>query len=173
MTRTEGHPPIPLARCEAIREGMTEPLSTVSIGDGIIDAVELESGIIADFPGGAALNLAVGLARLGLASTLATRFGADRHGFLIARCLREEGVAILNPPNVDFTGVAFSRRKNGEPSYEFSPAMFRRHIIFSADVMKGIDEADAVAVNSFPFDDPRQVDRLVAALADTSGPVII
>jgi fructokinase len=146
---------------------------TVSIGDGIIDAVELETGAVSDVPGGAALNLAVGLARLGLASGLVTRFGADRHGFVIARYLREEGVRILNPPNVDPTGVAFSRRRNGEPNYEFSPAMFRRRIVFSDDVLQAIGAAEAVAVNSFPFDDARQTDTLVAALKEARGLVVV
>jgi fructokinase len=148
-------------------------LSTVSIGDGIIDAVELENGTIDEVPGGAALNLAVGLARLGLASKLVTRFGADRQGFVIARHLHEEGVDILNPPNVDFTGVAFSRRKNGEPSYEFSPTMFRRRIVFSDDVLAAIGTDDAVAVNSFPFDDVRQTDALVSALGEARGLIVI
>src|SRR5262245_19730671 len=107
---------------------MTAVSTTVSIGDGIIDAVELAPGNVENFPGGAALNLAVGLSRLGLATQLVTRFGLDRHGFLIERYLREEGVRIFNAPNVDFTGVAFSRRRNGEPTYEFTPEMYRRRI---------------------------------------------
>jgi fructokinase len=152
---------------------MTEMLSTISIGDGIIDAVELENGVVKDFPGGAALNLAVGLARLGIASKLLTRFGIDRYGFLIARYLREEGVEILNPPNVDFTGVAFSRRRNGEPSYEFSPTMFRRRIVFTPDVLSAIGAAQAVAVNSFPFDDARQTEVLIAALGQARGLVVV
>jgi fructokinase len=147
--------------------------STVSIGDGIIDAVELETGGVDDFPGGAALNLAVGFARMGLASRLVTRFGADRPGFVIARHLREEGVDILNPPNVDFTGIAFSRRRNGEPVYEFSPAMFRRRIVFSNDVLAAIGAADAVAVNSFPFDDVRQTDNLISALGQARGLFVV
>ena len=117
----------PLARCEAMGEGarragegslstarksrMTDRPATISIGDGIIDAVELAPGHVDDLPGGAALNLAVGLARLGLSSGLVTRFGLDRYGFLIERYLRQEGVRIFNAPNVDFTGVAVSRRR--------------------------------------------------------------
>jgi fructokinase len=147
--------------------------SAISIGDGIIDAVELEGGGIGYFPGGAALNLAVGLARLGLASQLLTRFGADRHGFLIARYLREEAVRIFNPPNVDFTGIAFSRRRNGEPFYEFSAEMFRRRIAFTSEIVDAISTADAVAVNSFPFDDARQTEVLVSVLAKRKGLIAI
>jgi len=147
--------------------------SVVSIGDGIIDAVELAPGRIENFPGGAALNLAVGLAKLGLTSQLVTRFGADRRGFLIERYLREEHVHIFNAPNVDFTGVALSRRQNGEPTYEFTPAMFRRRIAFTDEVLQAVGKASAVAVNSFPFDDPRQTDALVAALRAARGVVVV
>lgn len=152
---------------------MTAMPSTISIGDGIIDAVELAPGRIEDHPGGAALNLAVGLARLGLHSQLVTRFGADRYGFLIERYLREEGVQIFNPLNVDFTGVAFSRRVGGEPSYEFSASMFRRRIAFTDEVVAAMAGAAAVGVNSFPFDDARQTDDLLAALAKAKGLTVI
>lgn len=148
-------------------------VSTVSIGDGIIDAVELAPDRIEYYPGGAALNLAVGLARLGLASQLVTRLGADRHGFLIERYLREEGVEIFNAPNVDFTGVAFSRRIDGEPVYEFNPVMFRRRIAFTDQVIAAMRAAAAVAVNSFPFDDASQTDILVAALGQATGLVVV
>lgn len=144
-----------------------------SIGDGIIDAVELAHGGIEYFPGGAALNLAVGIARLGLTSQLATRFGLDRYGFLIERYLREEHVQIFNAPNIDFTGIASSRRRNGEPTYEFTPAMFRRRIAFTDQVLQAIGRASAVAVNSFPFDDSRQTDALVAALGMASGLTVV
>jgi fructokinase len=147
--------------------------SVLSIGDAIIDAVELSPGVIEYFPGGAALNLAVGIARLGLTSQLATRFGADRYGFLIERCLREEHVQIFNAPNVDFTGIASSSRRNGEPAYEFTPSMFRRRIAFTGQVLRAIGEASAVAVNSFPFDDARQTDALVTALRTASGLVVV
>ncbi len=152
---------------------MNEAATVLSIGDGIIDAVELVPGRIEDHPGGAALNLAVGLARLGLKSQLATRFGADRYGFLIERYLREERVQIFNPPNTDFTGVAYSRRVDGEPSYEFSASMFRRRIAFTDQVVSAIAGAAAVAVNSFPFDDARQTDDLLAALAKGKGLIVI
>jgi fructokinase len=147
--------------------------TVVSIGDGIIDAVELSPGEVQRFPGGAALNLAVGIARLGLTSQLVTRYGLDRDGFLLERYLRQEGVRTFNPPNVDFTGVVWSSRKDGEPTYHFTPAMFRRRILFSDTVLKAIAAADAVAVNSFPFDNSRETDALMAALRGAKGFVVI
>lgn len=152
---------------------MTEMPTTISIGDGIIDAVELAPGQVDDLPGGAALNLAVGLSRLGLTSGLVTRYGLDRYGFLIERYLRQEGVSIFNAPNVDFTGVAFSRRRNGEPTYEFTPEMYRRRIAFTPEVMTAMENAAVVAINSFPFDDARQTDALIAALAQIKGLTVV
>ncbi len=152
---------------------MTDTPTTISIGDGIIDAVELAPGHVDDLPGGAALNLAVGLARLGLASGLVTRYGLDRYGFLIERYLRQEGVSIFNAPNVDFTGVAFSRRRNGEPTYEFTPEMYRRRIAFTEEVLTAIENAASAAVNSFPFDDARQTDDLIEALSRAKGLTVV
>lgn len=152
---------------------MTEMPAAISIGDGIIDAVELVPGHVDDLPGGAALNLAVGLARLGIDSALVTRYGFDRYGFLIERCLRQEGVRIFNAPNVDFTGVAFSRRRNGEPTYEFTPEMYRRRIAFTDEVLTAIENAASVAVNSFPFDDAHQTDDLIAALSRARGLTVV
>lgn len=147
--------------------------TVVSIGDGIIDAVEFAPGQVKRFAGGAALNLAVGIARLGLDSVFVTRFGRDRDGFLIERHLREEGVRFLNPPNVDFTGVVSSTRKDGEPTYHFAPIMFRRRIAFTPAVREAIRSANAVVVNSFPFDDPVQVDALVDAFGTARGLVVV
>lgn len=147
--------------------------TVVSIGDGIIDAVELTPGKVQRFPGGAALNLAVGIARLGLASLFVTRFGLDRDGFLLERYLRQEGVRVFNSPNVDFTGVVSSSRKNGEPTYHFAPAMFRRRVAFTDRMLEAIASADAIVVNSFPFDDPRQAKALVAALRQARGMVVV
>ena len=141
----------------------------VAIGDGIIDAVQTSGAPVALYPGGAALNLAVGLARLGVASALAARIGADRNGFRIMRYLREEGVRLINTPNADFTGVATSRRRGGEPSYEFPPSLFRRRIAFNPTLLEAIAEAPAVAVNSFSYEHAGQADALGETLAAAKG----
>ncbi|MGA9850744.1 MAG: PfkB family carbohydrate kinase [Roseiarcus sp.] len=141
----------------------------VVIGDGIIDAVQTSDAPPVLYPGGAALNLAVGLARLGLPSVLAGRIGLDRNGFRLMRYLREEGVRLINTPNADFTGVATSRRRGGEPSYEFTPSLFRRRIAFNSTLLKAVVEAPAVAVNSFSFGDSAQADALCEALEAAPG----
>lgn len=141
----------------------------VTIGDCIIDEIDTGDGPPRRFPGGAGLNLAAGIAKLGVASTLVTRFGQDRDGFFLLRYARDRGIDIVNSPTVDATGVAVSTRINGEPAYSFKPVMFRRRISFTVDALDRLSKAPVAAVNSFPFDQPRQAKALAAAFADTPG----
>jgi fructokinase len=148
---------------------MTASKPVVTIGDAIIDAVQTSDAPPVVYPGDAALNLAVGLARLGLSSLLAARIGFDRNGFRLRRYLREEGVRLVNTPNADFTGVATSRRRDGEPSYDFTPSMYRRRIAFNSALLGAVAEAPAIAVNSFSYSDARQVEALCDALGAAPG----
>jgi fructokinase len=141
----------------------------VTIGDGLVDAVETSDAPPALYPGGAGLNLAVGLARLNVPSALAARIGLDRNGFRLMRYLREEGVKLINTPNADFTNVATSRRQGGEPSYDFTPSTYRRRIAFNSTLLKAIAEAPVVAVNSFSYGAHKQADALCAALDSAQG----
>ncbi len=148
---------------------MSAPKPVVTIGDAIIDVVQTSDAPPVLYPGGAALNLAVGLARLGVPSVLAGRIGLDRNGCRLMRYLREEGVKLINTPNADFTGVATSRRRDGEPSYDFTPSLHRRRIGFNAELLTAIAEAPAVAVNSFSYGDARQSEALCDALRAAKG----
>jgi len=141
----------------------------VTIGDCIIDEVDAGIGLPQRFAGGAGLNLAAGIAKLGLPSALITRFGQDRDGFFLLRHARDRGIRVLNSPTVDATGVAVSTRVNGEPSYRFKPVMLRRRIGFTAEALHLLGTAPAVAVNSFPFEHPRQAEALVAAFKGAPG----
>ncbi|WP_091227953.1 carbohydrate kinase [Microbacterium sp. 3J1] len=59
------------------------------IGEALVD-------VIADtaHPGGSPLNVAIGLVRLGVPTTLATRIGDDHHGSLIRAHLADSGVVL-------------------------------------------------------------------------------
>lgn len=59
------------------------------VGEALVDVVDDDA-----LPGGSPLNVAVGLRRLGLPSTLHSHFGADPHGVLIARHLEASGVSV-------------------------------------------------------------------------------
>ena len=146
---------------------MSDPL--VVIGDAIIDVLENDDGTFVRLPGGAALNLAVGLAVLGLPVVQLTTTGIDRDGGLLRRYLNERGVTMCRAPGADFTGVATSQRINGEPTYSFSPSMLRRHYSFGTAAITAMEHAPAVVVDTYPLDRPEQVDRLYDALSCATG----
>lgn len=147
--------------------------AVLSIGDCLVDAIEVQPGSPERHPGGAALNLAVGLSRLGLRSGLVARLGADPDGFRLRRYLRDEGVHLFETRTVDPTGVVMSSRLNGEPAYSFAPVMFRRRIAFTDPTITAIANAKVVAVNSFPFDNAGQVAALLEALKRASGLIVV
>ncbi len=147
--------------------------AVLTIGDCIIDAVEQPDGSFKTYPGGAGLNLAVGLAHLGLSSTLLSRVGDDLAGFRLRRYLRDRRVRLINTPNVEFTGSATSRRIQGEPSYVFSPDLRRRRYIVGPEAQAALDHAAAIAVNSYPFDNSSHVAELAARLGEAAGPVFL
>lgn len=59
------------------------------VGEALVDVVEDQA-----LPGGSPLNVAVGLQRLGVPTTLHSHFGADAHGIEIARHLEASGVGV-------------------------------------------------------------------------------
>lgn len=110
----------------------------VCFGDLLIDFVPTTSGLplaeVETFrraPGGAAANVAVGLARLGLASAFIGKVGDDVFGHLLAETLRQEGVD-TGPLCFDArarTALAFvSLKADGERDF-----LFYRHP--SADML--------------------------------------
>jgi fructokinase len=141
----------------------------IAVGDGILDIVTSEDGTTSSHAGGAALNIAVGMARLGLRSMLLATVGHDRAGYWLRGYLREHDVAVLETPTVESTGVASSTRCNGEPRYSFSTSMFRRRINFTPIARDAIRRSAAVVVNSFPLDNPAQVSALLESFRGASG----
>jgi fructokinase len=142
--------------------------TVVCIGDGIVDQVN--SGTTSRrFPGGAALNLAVALRRLGVPSALLADMGWDADGQWVRSFLGAEGVRVLPHPTVSFTGVAVSDRVHGEPTYSFSRFRNRRRIRFGPGAPHAIRDAVAVAVNSYALWDEGQAESLREALSGAGG----
>ena len=69
------------------------PPTALVLGEALLDVVT-EGGTTRTTPGGSPLNIAVGLARLGIAVTLATQFGQDEHGRAIAAHLAQNAVTV-------------------------------------------------------------------------------
>lgn len=134
-------------------------MTVVVIGDALVDEMRDAEGSV-DAPGGSALNVAVGLAILGVPSTLIAMFGSDADGSSLARHLAEHDVVAIASPAPLGTGRAISDRTDGEPRYSFTRAQVERHIDFSL-----VGPSDLFAVSGFPFDNAAQVDALRTAVA--------
>ena len=115
-------------------------------GTGLVDAPAFTRA-----PGGAAANVAVGLARLGVKSAFMGKVGDDPFGHFLADTLRAEGVDVspLRFETRARTALAFvSLRADGEREF-----MFYRHP--SADMLFVPEEVDRAAVEAariFHFD---------------------
>lgn len=139
--------------------------SAVVIGDALIDEIRHDAGV-RELVGGAALNVAVGLRRLGVATTLIAMVGDDEAGRHIREYLSDHGVRLVESeaPHGSSRAVV-QRAANGEPQYVFNEAAQRRSIRYSDEARPAIAGAGLVAISCFPFDVPAEVDALVEATA--------
>ncbi|MCW4456743.1 carbohydrate kinase family protein [Microbacterium sp. MPKO10] len=140
---------------------MSAPVAV--IGDALIDELRDETGT-RDFVGGAALNVAVGLARLGVPATLIAMVGDDADGARIAEFLHQHGVGFVRTIGPNGSSRAISDRTDGEPRYIFNEAAQKRAIEFGAEARAVIADASFTVVSCFPFDDLAQVGELTASL---------
>ncbi|NYF97583.1 PfkB family carbohydrate kinase [Janibacter cremeus] len=101
------------------RRGATGP--TLVIGEALIDVFRGPDGASAEHVGGSPLNVAVGLARLDHAVSLATHIGRDRHGAAIGARLSDTGVTLVpDSDRAEDTPVATATLdEHGQAEYEF------------------------------------------------------
>jgi fructokinase len=155
---------------------MTQPPTSTKritvVGDALIDELRDPSGS-REFVGGAALNVAVGLALLGEDVTLVAMLGDDDAATRIRSYLRDYGVRLVESPSALGTSRAISDRTDGEPRYEFNEAAKQRGIRFDASTRAVLDEADLVVVSCFPFDFAEQYGELVGAIARPEERVVV
>ncbi|KPG80345.1 carbohydrate kinase family protein [Frigoribacterium sp. RIT-PI-h] len=130
------------------------------LGDALIDELRTDDGST-DHVGGAGLNVAVGLSRLGVPTTLLASIGDDADGESIRAFLAEHGVDLVATINSLGTGRAVSLRVDGEPTYVFTDAAVARGLDFSPEQLAVLDAAPVVAVSSYPFDDAALTERLL------------
>jgi sugar/nucleoside kinase (ribokinase family) len=144
----------------------------VVVGDALIDELRGEHGS-REFVGGAALNVAVGLAVLGHRPTLLAMVGDDEDGTTIRGFLEEHGVELLATRAPNGSSRAVSDRTAGEPRYIFNTAALNRRINFDSAQRKALADADLVAVSCFPFDDQFQADALAESVQDPERRLVI
>ncbi|GAA1997339.1 PfkB family carbohydrate kinase [Microbacterium pumilum] len=145
----------------------------VVVGDALIDELRDDSGV-REFVGGAALNVAVGLTRLGIPATLIAMVGDDAAGSHIRSYLEDFGVELIATPSALGSSRAVSTRSgSGEPVYVFNDAAKGRRIQFGDAELAAITDADMVVVSCFPFDDEAQTQEFADALAASNAPYAI
>jgi fructokinase len=145
----------------------------VVVGDALIDELRDATGS-RDFVGGAALNVAVGLALLGVRTTLIAMVGDDESGERIRSFLSEYGVRLVESPSERGTSRAVSdRSEGGEPRYEFNDAARHRRLVFDTSTRSALAGADLVVVSCYPFDDDQQVDSLLEAIDDPEHRLVV
>lgn len=138
------------------------------IGDALIDELRTPSGST-DVAGGSALNVAVGLAILGVPTTLIAMIGDDADGDLLRAFASGFGVRVLASDAPLGTGRAVSDRTHGEPRYSFNDASVQRTLAYSPAMLAAIADAPLVAISGFPFDSVAEVDALGSALDSALG----
>lgn len=145
----------------------------VVIGDALIDELRDETGV-REFVGGAGLNVAVGLSRLGVPASLIAMVGDDAAGEQIRDFLAEHGVELLASPSEHGSSRAVSTRSpGGEPEYVFNDAAQNRRVRYGDAERAAIADAPMVVVSCFPFDDAEQTRLLMDATASPSTPLAI
>jgi fructokinase len=148
------------------------PARIAVVGDALIDELRDPTGS-REFVGGAALNVAVGLALLGEQATLVAMLGDDEPATRIRSFLGDFGVELVESPSPHGTSRAVSDRTEGEPRYAFNEAAQQRRLRFDDATRAALDEADLVVVSCYPFDDDVQVARLLDAIRDPERRLVV
>lgn len=143
------------------------------VGDALIDEMRDDLGV-REFVGGAALNVAVGVARLGIPTTLIAMVGDDDAGARIRAYLADFDVELLATPSPLGTSRAVSERAGGaEPVYVFNAAAQARRIRFGDAERAAIADAPMTVVSCFPFDDAAQAAEFATAVHGSSTRLVI
>ena len=138
----------------------------VVVGDALIDEIRDGAGV-RELVGGAALNVAVGLRRLGVPTTLIAMVGDDEAGAHIREYLGDHDVTLIaSEAPLGSSRAIVERGSDGEPVYVFNEAAQRRSIRYSDEAVQAMADAGLVAVSCVPFDVPAEVDALLAAVGD-------
>ncbi|MBD3940300.1 hypothetical protein IF188_01135 [Microbacterium sp. NEAU-LLC] len=144
-------------------------MTVVVVGDALIDELRDDHGV-REFVGGAALNVAVGLSRLGIPATLIAMLGDDEPASRVRRYLDDYGVSLIATPSLFGTARAVSTRTGrGEPSYVFNEAAQRRRIRFGEAERAAMSTADFVVVSCVALDDDEQTAELADAIAESGA----
>lgn len=92
----------------------------VVVGEALVDIVLRPDGGRHEAPGGSPMNVAVGLARLGVPTTLLTTLGDDPYGGLVRDHLAESGVGVVSSPQAATSTATARLDADGQAVYDFA-----------------------------------------------------
>lgn len=141
-------------------------VSVVVIGDGLIDIIQTPDGRTTEQPGGAAVNVAVNLARLGESVALARPCSNDQRGSNLLEFTNSHKVRTIALPGMAATGWALARQHGQGVDYEFSDEIRNRRYQIPETTRLEFSQARVVAVSSFPFDDADAVDDVIGLVEE-------
>ncbi|MCW2762901.1 MAG: hypothetical protein JWR85_3102 [Marmoricola sp.] len=145
----------------------------VVVGDVLVDVLVSTDGAAVRHPGGAGLNLALAVRKLGPRASLVAPVARDDDGAWLVDAARRGAVDVIALEHTGPTGVATSRRVDGEPAYEFSSSVLDRRYHFDATITDEVARAGSVlAVNSFPMQAIDQAEAL-ADLVTRTGQLFV
>ncbi len=148
-----------------------QPVVTV-LGEAVVDLVQGPDGRFTAHPGGSPLNVAVGLARLGVPATLLARFSTSRFGRILRAHADANGVDLRHAVDTDdpATLAIASLADDGVATYDFyvdgtADWQWRDDELSPALTGRGILHTGSLAVFRFPGAD-RVADALRTARAE-------
>lgn len=143
----------------------------VVLGEALVDLLERPGGALYPMVGGAPLNVAVALARLGTPSRLITAVGSDAFGDRVRDLLAESGVDVSGVRTVPGpTPLAVATFRGAEPSFAFygDPPAYA-HVTASDVDVTAIAEAPIVYAGSIAL--ATEMFGAVRKAWDVDGPV--
>ncbi len=145
----------------------------VVLGDAIIDRIMGEDGATRDYPGGAGLNVAVDLTRLGISVTQIRPCADDQQGKMLANYLASHGVNVIPLQSSGTTGIATSWREQGEPKYNFSDAAKCRRYHLTAQAEDALERAALIAITAYPIEDIEGVSTLCHLMSSRGRRLVV
>lgn len=100
-------------------EGQT---SVTVVGESLVDIITdpRKEGETRTHPGGSPLNVAIGCARLGMQTSIVTRYGDDAHGDLIHEHLTSNNVNVINGGTAPTSVALATLDEQGAAHYSFN-----------------------------------------------------
>ncbi|MDQ1629071.1 MAG: fructokinase [Actinomycetota bacterium] len=144
------------------------PRQVVCLGSAVLDRVR-DGGAARDLAGGAALNVAVGIQRLGVSTTLLGVVSDDPAGRALTELLDTEGVQVLDAGGGRATSVVESRRTGGTVDYRFSSEVPSGLLALGEEHLGIVADAPVVVMSAMRVGNGPVLDRLVETLGSAAG----